>query len=74
MHFEIEYGWSTDPDKHVKIIKSNYFQARQKMCNIFQSYQKQLEDGIHLENFTCILKQRGVDHGNNKEGTKKQSK
>lgn len=74
MYFEIEYGWSNDPDKHVKIIKSSYPQARQTMRNIFQSYQKQLEDGIHLENFTCILKQREVDHGSNKKGTKKQSK
>lgn len=74
MYFEIEYGWSTDPDKHVKIIKSNYFQARQTMRNIFRNYQMQLEGGIHLENFTCILKQRGADHGSNKESTKKQDK
>lgn len=74
MYFEIEYGWSTDPDKHVKIIKSSYSQARQTMRNIFRSYKMQLEDGIHLENFTCILKQRGFDHGSNKESTKKQSK
>ena len=71
MYFEIEYGWSYDPDKHIKLIKSNYLQAHKTMLNIFRSYQRQLEDGIHLENFTCILKQRGVDHGNNKESTKK---
>lgn len=74
MYYEIEYGWSSDPDKHIKLIKSDYIRARQTMRNIFRSYQMQLEGGIHLENFTCILKQRGVDHGNNKESTKKQSK
>jgi len=70
MYYKIEYGWGLDPEKYTKLITVDYDKARQIMCNIFRSYQQQLEDGIHLENFTCILKQRGIDHGCNKESPK----
>ena len=62
MYYEIEYGWSSDPEKYFKLLKSSYPQARRTMQNIFRSYQRQLESGERLENFTCILKQKGTDH------------